>query len=132
MNGMEYYSNELDDNFIEIDDTISSEEYYASKSKKEKKKKNDFPYDWAYSATVTSPMYYNSQWLPSQLNCANTQQCILDAQQYNGYQDLSGLANNCISQRIKTTPDEIIQSYYKINDDFTNTIKNLCKILVGE
>ena len=161
MSGMSYYSNELNDNFIEIDDTVSNEEYHSSevkekkeedripfyndwkkqqvkatvrpvpfsdsseeKEKKKKKKEKGPSYDWTHSATVTSPMYYNSQWLPNQLDCANTRQRILDAQQYNGYQNL---ANACQTQQFIANPTDFIQQQLNINtryNDIENGLRN--------
>lgn len=124
MSGMDYYSNELEDNFIEIDDTISNEEYHSSEVKEKKKK--DSSYDWTHLATVISPTYYNSQWLPSQLNCANTRQRILDALQYNGYQSL---ANACQTQQFIANPTDFIQQQLNINtrcNNIENGLKNIC------
>ena len=181
MSRMDYYSNELEDDFIEIDDTISSEEYHFSEVKEKKKedkipfyndwkkqrvrpaslsalqrqryqaignaidaklrnedtisneeyhssevkekKKKDSSYDWTHSATVVSPAYYNSQWLPNQLNCANTQQCILDAQQYNGYQNL---ANACQTQQFIANPTDFIQQQLNTScNNVENGLRNV-------
>jgi len=129
MSRMDYYSNELEDDFIEIDDTISSEEYHSSEVKEKEKKEKGSSYDWTHSATVTSPMYYNSQWLPNQLDCANTQQRILDAQQYNGYQNL---VNACQTQQFIANPTDFIQQQLNINtrcNDIENGLRNVFNAL---
>ena len=41
MSRMSYYSNELEDNFIEIDDTISNEEYHSSEVKEKKERRQN-------------------------------------------------------------------------------------------
>ena len=124
MSRMDYYSNELEDDFIEIDDIILSEEYHFSEVKEKKGKEKDSSYDWTHSATVTSPVYYNSQWLPSQLNCANTRQCVLDAQQYNGYQNL---ANACQTQQFIANPTDFIQQQLNVRcNNVENGFRNLC------
>ena len=129
MSRMDYYSNELEDDFIEIDDTISSEEYHTNEVKEKKEKGSS--YDWTHSATVISPMYYNSQWLPNQLDCVNTRQCILDAQQYNGYQNL---ANACQTQQIISNPTNFIQqqlntSCNNVENGLRNVFNALSKIM---
>lgn len=122
MSRMDYYSNELEDDFIEIDDTISNEEYHSSEVK-EKKRKEKSSYDWTHSATVISPTYYNSQWLPSQLNCTNTRQRILDAQQYNGYQSL---ANTYQTQQFIANPTDFIQQQLNTScNNLENGLRNL-------
>lgn len=123
MSRMEYYSNELEDDFIEIDDTISSEEYHFSEVKEKKKKEKDSSYDWVHSATVIPLTYYNSQWLPSQLNYANTRQRILDAQQYNGYQNL---ANACQTQQLIANPTDFIQQQLNTScNNIENGLRNI-------
>ena len=122
---MNYYSNKLEDDFIEIDDTISNEEYHFSRVKEKKEK--DSSYDWAYSATTMLPMYYNSQWLPNQLNYANTRQCILDAQQYNGYQNL---ANACQTQRLIANPTDFIQQQLNTScNNVENGLRNIYNVI---
>ena len=107
MSRMSYYSNELEDNFVEIDDTISNEEYYSNKEKekeKEKKKENKTPYyDWCKYAVVSCQPanLYADPWRPINQ---------IDAQQCNAYrQDLRALANACQTQQIITNPTNFIQ-----------------------
>lgn len=123
MSKMSYYSNELEDNFIEIDDTISNEEYHSSEVKEKEKKEKGSSYDWTHSATVVSPAYYNPQWWSSQLNCADTRQRILDAQQYNGYQNL---ANACQTQQLIANPTDFIQQQLNTScNNIENGLRNI-------
>jgi len=100
MSRMDYYSNELEDDFIEIDDTISNEEYHSSEVK-EKKKEDKTPYydDWCKYAVIPGQpaVLYADQWQPINQ---------IDAQQYNGYQSL---ANACQTQQLIANPTDFIQ-----------------------
>jgi hypothetical protein len=87
MSGMSYYSNELNDNFIEIDDTISNEEYHSSKVKEDK---IPFYNDWRKQAIVRPTPFPDLR----QQEYQSIRHAI-DAQQCNAYrQDLRTLCQS--------------------------------------
>ena len=119
MSKMNYYSNELEDDFIEIDDTISSEEYHFSEVK-EKKKEDKTPYygDWCKNAVVMScqpAVLYADSWRPINQS--------IDAQQCN---DLRALANAYQTQQIITNPTDFIQQQLNTScNNLGNGLRNL-------
>lgn len=121
MSRMDYYSNELEDNFIEIDDTISNEEYHFSEVK-EKKKEDKTPYydDWCKYAVIPGQpaVLYADQWRPINQ---------IDAQQCNAYrQDLRALANACQTQQIITNPTNFIQQQLNTScNNVENGLRNV-------
>ena len=67
--------------------------------------------------------------MPNQLDCANTRQRILDAQQYNGYQNL---ANACQTQQFIANPTDFIQQQLNVNtrcNDIENGLRNVFNAL---
>lgn len=103
MSRMDYYSNELEDDFIEIDDTISNEEYHYNKSKKENKE-DKTPCTPIWEAYTVNPFFHSQQQVYQSIRDA------IDAQQCNVYrQDLRTLANACQAQQIITNPTNFIQ-----------------------
>lgn len=121
MSKMDYYSNELEDDFIEIDDTISSEEYHFNEVK-EKKKEDKTPYydDWCKYAVISGQpaVLYADPW--QRIN-------QIEAQQYNAYrQDLRTLANACQAQQIITNPTNFIQQQLNTScNNLENGLRNL-------
>lgn len=120
MSKMNYYSNELEDNFIEIDDTISNEENHYHKSKEENKEdKTSCAPIW--EAYTINPYFYSQQ-----QNYRSIRNAI-DAQQCNAYrQDLRTLANACQTQRIITNPTNFIQQQLNTScNNLGNDLRNL-------
>lgn len=118
MSRMDYYSNELEDDFIEIDDTISNEEYHYNKSKKENKE-DKTPCTPIWEAYTVNPYLYSQQ-------CQSIRDAI-DAQQCNAYrQDLRTLANACQTQQMITNPTNFIQQHLNTScNNLENSLRNL-------
>ena len=143
MSRMDYYSNELEDDFIEIDDTSSSEEYHASEEKeKEKEKKKAYYDEWKKSITSHQPsnLYAepwrfigSPQYLYSNLSPDSHRQVYqsignaIDAQVCNAYrQDLRTLANTCQTQQIITNPTNFIQQQLNTScNNVENGLRNV-------
>lgn len=122
MSKMDYYSNELEDDFIEIDDTISNEEYHSSEVK-EKKEEDRIPFynDWRKQAKVTvRPVPFPDL---QQQEYQSIRHAI-DAQQCNAYrQDLRTL---CQAQQIITNPTNFIQQQLNTScNNLENGLRNL-------
>ena len=115
---MNYYSNKLEDDFIEIDDTISNKEYHFNESKENRTNRIPFYNDWK-KATA---MHYD----PLQQCCQSTRTTI-DAQLYNAYrQDLMALANACRTQQIITNPINFIQQQLNTScNNVENGLRNV-------
>ena len=120
MSRMDYYSNELEDDFIEIDDTISNKEYHSSEVKEKKEEDKTPYYDWCkYAVTSCQPAnLYADPWRPINQ---------IDAQQCNAYrQDLRTLANACQTQQIITNPTNFIQQQLNTScNSIENSLRNL-------
>jgi hypothetical protein len=118
---MDYYSNELEDDFIEIDDTISNEEYHFSEVKEKKKEDKTPYYDWCKYAVISGQpaILYADPWRPINQ---------IDAQQCNAYrQDLRTLANACQTQQVITNPTDFIQQQLNTScNNLENGLRNLC------
>lgn len=109
MSRMDYYSNELEDDFIEIDDTISNEEYHYNKSKEENKE-DKTPCTPIWEAYTINPYFHSQQQDYQSIRNA------IDAQQCNAYrQDLRTLANACQTQQIITNPTNFIQQQLNVS-----------------
>lgn len=125
MSKMDYYSNELEDDFIEIDDTISNQEYHFSEVQ-EKKEEDRIPFynDWRKQAKVTvRPVPFSDLQQQRYQAIGNA----IDAQQCNAYrQDLRTLANACQAQQIITNPTNFIQQQLNTScNSIENSLRNL-------
>ena len=119
MSRMDYYSNELEDDFIEIDDTISNEEYHFNEIKEKKKEEDEIPYydDWCKNAIMfrAPANLYADPW--QRINQS------IDAQQCS---DLRTLANACQAQQIITNPTNFIQQQLNTScNSIENSLRNL-------
>lgn len=122
MSKMSYYSNELEDNFIEIDDTISNEEYHSNEVKEDR---IPFYNDWRKQAKViVRPVPFPDLHQQEYQLIRNA----IDAQQCNAYrQDLRTLMNSCQAQQIIANPTNFIQQQLNMScNNLENGLRNLC------
>ena len=117
MSGISYYSNELGDNFIEIDDTVSNEEYHSNEVKEDR---IPFYNDQRKQAKVTvRPVPFPDLRQQEYQSIRNA----IDAQQYNGYQNL---ANACQTQQFIANPTDFIQQQLNTScNNLENGLRNL-------